>query len=175
MIHSANGPSLRTIAQRMSEFGVDCLLRARVRDGKPSVHYQLEIVRRENLRWFVRNIGKRSRLHRKNRYLREELLQKIPAGGSRPNSRSPKGEIPADLTPPQGISESREIGHPRKSGQNQVGSAGFEPATFAVSGRRPNQASPTLQGRLRRRAPVRANRDSVSSFSRGPIRATYRH
>ncbi len=25
-----------------------------------------------------------------------------------------------------------------------VGSAGFEPATFAVSGRRPNQASPTL-------------------------------
>src|SRR5215831_21386710 len=34
-----------------------------------------------------------------------------------------------------------------------VGSAGFEPATFAVSGRRPNQASPTLTKRLRRRAP----------------------
>src|SRR2546425_9492071 len=35
----------------------------------------------------------------------------------------------------------------------RVGSAGFEPATFAVSGRRPNQASPTRQRRLRRRAP----------------------
>jgi len=101
VIHSANGLSLRTIAQRMSEFGVDCLLRTRVRDGKPSVHYQLEIVRRGNLRWFVRNIGKRSRLHRKNCYLREELLQKIPARGSRPNSKSPKGENPAVLIPPQ--------------------------------------------------------------------------
>ena len=29
-----------------------------------------------------------------------------------------------------------------------VGSAGFEPATFAVSGRRPNQASPTLRSVL---------------------------
>jgi len=80
VIHSANGPSLRTIAQRMSEFGVECLLRARVRDGKPSVHYQLELARRGDLSWFVRNIAKHSRLHRKNRHLREELLQKPPAG-----------------------------------------------------------------------------------------------
>ena len=36
-----------------------------------------------------------------------------------------------------------------------VGLAGFEPATFAVSGRRPNQASPTLLERLRRPAPCR--------------------
>jgi hypothetical protein len=92
----------------MSEFGVDCLLRTRVLDGKPSVHYQLEIVRRGNLRWFVRNIGKRSRLHRKNCYLREELLQKIPAGGSRPNSRGPKGEKPSCPNTSSGKSPSQE-------------------------------------------------------------------
>src|SRR5205807_6546861 len=53
-----------------------------------------------------------------------------------------------------------------------VGSAGFEPATFAVSGRRPNQASPTRQRRLRRRALVAATHDSVSSFSCGLAPAT---
>jgi hypothetical protein len=76
----------------MSEFGVDCFLRTRVREGKPSVHYQLEIVRRENLRWFVRNIGKRSRLHRKNRYLREELLQRFRQKAQGSNLRSAKRE-----------------------------------------------------------------------------------
>src|SRR2546430_11163759 len=38
-----------------------------------------------------------------------------------------------------------------------VGSAGFEPATFAVSGRRPNQASPTLRSVLEDRKSTRLN------------------
>ncbi len=45
-----------------------------------------------------------------------------------------------------------------------VGSAGFEPATFAVSGRRPNQASPTLRSVLDDE-PLRHRQSySVSSF-----------
>jgi hypothetical protein len=74
----------------MSDFGVECLLGARVRDGKPSVHYQLELARRGDLRWFVRNIGKHSRLHRKNRYPREKLLQKPPAGISKKSRETKK-------------------------------------------------------------------------------------
>jgi intein/homing endonuclease len=74
VIHSANGHSLRTIAQRISEFGVEYSLKARKRHGKPSVHYQLEIRRRRNLEWFARNVGKRSRLQRKNRFMTEEFL-----------------------------------------------------------------------------------------------------
>jgi len=81
VIHSANGPSLRVIAQRMGEFGVECFLRERRRDGKPSTHYQLEVRKRRNLEWFVGNIEKHSHLHRKKCYLTEELLPKYRNNG----------------------------------------------------------------------------------------------
>ncbi len=45
-----------------------------------------------------------------------------------------------------------------------VGSAGFEPATFAVSGRRPNQASPTLRSVLDDEPPASREWMNVSSF-----------
>src|SRR2546427_13185182 len=45
-----------------------------------------------------------------------------------------------------------------------VGSAGFEPATFAVSGRRPNQASPTLRSVLDDEPWRHRQSHSVSSF-----------
>jgi len=74
VIHSANGPSLRTIAKRISEFGLECSLKTRKRRSKPSVHYQLEIRKRRNLEWFARNVGKHSHLQRKNRFMTEEFL-----------------------------------------------------------------------------------------------------
>ena len=74
VIYSANGPSFRTIAERIGEFGVECSLKTRSRRGKPSVHYQFEIRRRRNLEWFARNVGKHSRLQRKNRFMTEEFL-----------------------------------------------------------------------------------------------------
>src|SRR5207244_9087330 len=55
-----------------------------------------------------------------------------------------------------------------------VGSAGFEPATFAVSGRRPNQASPTL-GSVLDDEPQRHRRSySVSSFPENSTCDSYR-
>src|SRR5437667_11212670 len=80
VLHSANGSSLRTIAQRLGEFGVDCLFRVRIRENKKSVHYQLEIRKSRNLKWFVGHIEKHSRLPRKRQYLTNKLIQESRRG-----------------------------------------------------------------------------------------------
>src|SRR2546428_8061705 len=55
-----------------------------------------------------------------------------------------------------------------------VASAGFDPATFAVSGRRPNQASPTLRSVLDDEPRRHRQSYSVSSFPENSTCDSYR-
>jgi len=86
VLHSANGSSLRIIEHRLGEFGVECLLRTRNRERKPSVHYQLEIRKSQNLKCFIGPIARHSRLTRKKQYLTEDLISKKVVEACRYNS-----------------------------------------------------------------------------------------
>jgi len=74
VLHSTNGASLQTIGILVGRNGLRWHLRERHRKDRLGVYFELDLIGRPTLEWFVRHVGVHSHLTRRKEYLKPEFL-----------------------------------------------------------------------------------------------------